>query len=62
MYDKEKSSIRCKEYYKKNREKRKEQLQIYNNKMVSCNLCGKELKQNNLYYHKKKKCPNQRGE
>lgn len=57
MYDKKKDNLRCRNYYENNKEERQLKIKIYNNKIVNCNKCNKELKQNNLYYHNKIKCP-----
>jgi hypothetical protein len=55
MYNKEQDNMRCREYYNNHKEDRKLKLTKYNNRIVKC-YCGKEMKQNNLYYHKKFKC------
>jgi len=55
MYNKELDNVRCREYYNKHKETRLLQIKLYNNRIVKCK-CGKEFKQNNLYYHKKFKC------
>ena len=57
MYNKEQDNLRCREYYNNHKENRLLKITSYNNRIVRCE-CGLEMKQNNLYYHKKKKCPN----
>lgn len=56
MYNKEQDNMRCREYYNNHKEDRKLKLTKYNNRIVKCVKCKKEMKQNNLYYHKKFKC------